>query len=157
MMAMELTETNGHRMRVGMRALVAVDGSAPAVHACEMLSRLLPAGTDVRLLTVLSYGSYPYSLMGGHLSDEGDRVFAARREVEKTQDAARMLLEDAGFRVTVVHRFGYAPEEIIAELEECEADLLVLGRRGLRGPSRWLGSVSDRVVHRSDVPVLLVA
>lgn len=140
-----------------MRVLVAVDGSAPALRACEVLTKLLPAGSEVMLLTVLSYSDYPYSLIGGHLSDERQRMEMARFELKSAQTDARAVLEDAGFRVVVVHRFGYPPDEIVSELTDHGADLVVLGRRGLRGPARWLNSVSQRVMHRTDTPVLLVA
>jgi len=142
---------------VTMRALVAVDGSAPAVRACKMLTNLLPPGTEIRLLTVLSYTDYPYSLAGGHLSDERERCNDNRREIAATQAEARAILEDAGFDVTVVHRFGYPSDEIISELDEHGADIVVLGTRKLRGPARWVGSTSDRVIHQAHVPVLLVA
>ncbi len=140
-----------------MRVLVAADGSQPAVDACRMLARPLPAGSDVRLLTVLSFSTYPYSLIGGHLSDESERAETAKREAARMQAEAREILEKAGFEVSVVHRFGYAPDEIISELEEYGADMVVLGHRNLHAPARWASSVSDRVIHRSKTPVLLVA
>jgi len=140
-----------------LRALVAVDGSAPAVHACEMLTHLLPAGAEIRLLTVLSYSDYPYSLVGGRLSDEDKRVEEAMREAAEAQGKAREILEAAGYRVAMVHRFGYPSDEIISELDEHGADIVVLGTRRLRGPARWVGSTSDRVIHRANVPVLLVS
>jgi nucleotide-binding universal stress UspA family protein len=140
-----------------MRALVAVDGSAPAIRACQMLTHLLPAGAEIRLLTVLSYSDYPYSLVGGRLSDEDERRDESSREVAAAQWEAREILEKAGYRVTVVHRFGYPSDEIISELDEHGADIVVLGTRKLHGPARWVGSTSDRVIHQARVPVLLVA
>ena len=50
---------------------------------------------------------------------------------------------------------GPAVEAILAAAEG--HDLLVLGTHGRRGPSRWwLGSVAERVVRESDIPVLVV-
>jgi nucleotide-binding universal stress UspA family protein len=46
------------------------------------------------------------------------------------------------------------PTDVLAELSK-EADLLVVGSRGLHGP-RALGSVSERVGHRSSSSVLVV-
>ncbi len=50
------------------------------------------------------------------------------------------------------------PHQAITEFAETnEVDLIVLCSRGQSGPSRWLmGSVADRVVRGSTVPVLLV-
>jgi nucleotide-binding universal stress UspA family protein len=50
---------------------------------------------------------------------------------------------------------GPAVEAILAAAEG--HDLLVLGTHGRRGPSRWwLGSVAERVVRESHIPVLVV-
>ena len=46
------------------------------------------------------------------------------------------------------------PVPVLTELSE-EADLLVVGSRGLHGP-RALGSVSERVAHRAASSVLVV-
>lgn len=58
-----------------MRALVAIDGSDPALRACRNVASLLVSGRDeVRLLVVLSYSDYPYTgVPGEHLIDEGER------------------------------------------------------------------------------------
>ena len=61
-------------------------------------------------------------------------------------------------RVEVRHRFGNPADEILAEAQEREPDLIVVGRRGLSAPGRWLiGSVSDRVVRHAHAPVLVVS
>lgn len=63
----------------------------------------------------------------------------------------------AGHEVRVTHRFGNPADEIVGAIEEWDPDLVVVGRRGLSGVGRWvLGSVSDRIVHHSTPPVLVV-
>jgi nucleotide-binding universal stress UspA family protein len=143
-------------MQNGLRVLVAVDGSAASLEACRTLTQLLPANADVRLLTVLSFREYPHSLMGGSLSDEEKRADAAQRTAAEAQNDAREVFVQAGFDVTAVHRFGFAPNEIIAELNEHETDVLAVARRdGAKenGPDTAL----DRIIRRAQVPVLLVA
>jgi nucleotide-binding universal stress UspA family protein len=142
-------------MHKNMCVLVAVDGSTSSLDACRTLMNLLPATADIRLLTVLSYSDYPRSLMGGRLADEGRRADAAQRTAAAAQDAAREMFIEAGYDVTVVHRFGFPPNEIMAELDEHAADLLAVGRRDL-DRANWRGSVSDRIIRRAQVPVLLV-
>ena len=54
-------------------------------------------------------------------------------------------------------RFGLAAEEIVSEAENVGADLIVLSSHGRVGPDRWsLGSVADKVVRLSPIPVLLI-
>jgi len=144
-------------MQNALRVLVAVDGSSSSLDACRTLTQLLPRDADVRLLTVLSYSVFPHSLLGGRLSDEEQREQAAEQTAAEVQDAAREIFESAGYDVTVVHRFGFPPNEIIAELNEHAADVLAVGRRDGNEHASWLGSVSDRIIRRAQVPVLLVA
>jgi nucleotide-binding universal stress UspA family protein len=51
---------------------------------------------------------------------------------------------------------GAPAETICAQAEERNADLVVVGSRGMGAVGRWLlGSVSDRVVHLSKRPVVV--
>jgi nucleotide-binding universal stress UspA family protein len=119
---------------------------------------MLVRGRDeVRVLTVLSYEEYPYVLVPGeHLSDEGERAEQARQHVGRVTAPAREIFDAAGLSVTVAHRFGNPGDEIINDIGEWGPDLVVMGHRGVRGLDRWLGSVSEHVLHHAKVPVLLV-
>jgi nucleotide-binding universal stress UspA family protein len=142
-----------------MKVLLATDGSEPAMRACESASSLLVAGRDqVRLLTVLSYSEYPYSLVPDDvpLGDEAERARRVMEDIHRLTDRSRRQLEDSGHTVETAHRFGNPTDEIIAEIEEWLPDLVILGRRGVRGIGRWIGSVSEHVLHHANVPLLLV-
>ncbi len=85
----------------------------------------------------------------------------ARLEAERTDAAAELgaaLTRFAGeatawpFRVEIAEG---TPAEVILQAAE-RADLLVLGTHGRHGPVRWwLGSVAERVVRGSHLPVLV--
>lgn len=141
-----------------MKVLIATDGSGPALRACHTVATLLISGRDeVRLLTVLSYTLYPYAdVPGEHLADEAERKQHADEEVRRLTDRQREILEQAGLLVEVVHRFGNTTEKIVSEIGEWNPDLVVLGRRGVHGLERLIGSVSEHVLHHSKTPVLLV-
>jgi nucleotide-binding universal stress UspA family protein len=64
----------------------------------------------------------------------------------------------AGGTVAGTHlRMGQVDLEIVALAEELQADLIVMGSRGLGGVRRALmGSVSDSVVRHAHCPVLVV-
>ncbi len=52
---------------------------------------------------------------------------------------------------------GDAAEGILACAKRCGVDLIAMTTHGRSGLSRWwLGSVADKIVHASPVPVLLV-
>jgi nucleotide-binding universal stress UspA family protein len=52
---------------------------------------------------------------------------------------------------------GKPAEEIVRRAAECGADLIVMGTHGRGAAQRWLmGSTTERVLHHSPVPVLVV-
>ena len=58
--------------------------------------------------------------------------------------------------MTPVVLFGYAAETIVDAAIERQADLIVMATHGYSGLRRWtLGSVADKVLHDSTVPLLL--
>jgi len=145
-------------MAEGLRVLAGIDGSASAVRACRTAAAMLPPGTEVVLLVVLSYELDPYTLLGEEGPETGEMLERVTDAVEAAAGEAREVLVGTGFPVTVTHRFGNPADEILAQAEETGPGLIVLGRRGLGAPKRWLlGSVSDRVMHHAQAPVLVVS
>jgi nucleotide-binding universal stress UspA family protein len=52
---------------------------------------------------------------------------------------------------------GEAAEQILAQIAECSADIVVMGTQGLEGARRMVfGSTTERVLRESPVPVLAV-
>lgn len=52
---------------------------------------------------------------------------------------------------------GKAGEKIVDHARECNADIIVMGMRGIGGAAKlFLGSTSEDVLKRADVPVLIV-
>ena len=141
------------------RILVGADGSEPVERACRLLVDLLAGrAVEARILTVLSFELDPYTLLGELTPETPERLDVMDRAVERATETPRLILEAAGHSVAVVHRFGNPADEILADVDEWGADLVVLGRRGLAAPSRWLlGSVSERVLRHAHVPVLVVS
>jgi nucleotide-binding universal stress UspA family protein len=68
------------------------------------------------------------------------------------------LASVAGWTAEPVSRRGFAGEglELARLAEEIDANVLIVGARGLSGVRALLGSVSDAVAHYSLVPVLVV-
>ena len=66
-------------------------------------------------------------------------------------------LRDAGIQVEEVTREGYPATVIEEEAVRQEADLIVIGTRGLSGIKHLLlGSIAERVVQKAPCPVLTV-
>jgi nucleotide-binding universal stress UspA family protein len=54
-------------------------------------------------------------------------------------------------------RVGSVADVILGVAEELQVDVIAMSTHGRTGPARWLlGSIAERVVHSSKVPVLLI-
>jgi len=140
------------------RILLATDGSEEAELAALRAVDLADA-TDSEL-HVVHVGVVPIFLKSypGTLGHE-------RRLYEEIEEMSRELLRKESWRVKAAGgtvagthlRMGEVALEIVALAEELQADLIVMGSRGLGGVRRALmGSVSDSVVRHAHCPVLVV-
>ena len=90
------------------------------------------------------------------MTDELDEI--AIQLSEATTSEGVRLAEEAGFEAHPVSACsaGSPWRSLLDVADEHDAEALVLGKRGLTGLSRALGSVSNGVVHHSRRPVLVV-
>jgi nucleotide-binding universal stress UspA family protein len=66
-------------------------------------------------------------------------------------------LKDKGFKVKAESRLGKPADEIVNYANKNKIDLIVMASHGRSGISRWAyGSVAEKVLRSSCVPVLLV-
>ena len=126
--------------------VVAVDGSPASEKAVRfVLQDLLPQwqlrNTEVVLVHVMPLLKYP------EVKEAGKRLF------KRYADS----LAKAGFTVTEAPRLGRPADEIITVARQKQADLIVMGAKGLGAVGRFiLGSVSTKVVQHSPCSVLVV-
>ncbi len=129
--------------------LVPTDGSDPANRAVEHAVDLASTfDADLHAIYVVDsrrYGSRAVADADAILDELADR---GRRILEELRDRADR-------EVTTELRRGRPNEETTAYAEEIDADLIVLGNRGLGDPSgAAIGSVAERVVRTAGRPVL---
>jgi nucleotide-binding universal stress UspA family protein len=87
----------------------------------------------------------------------GKDLEAAKSEHEAVSRGAAGRLEVAGRTVDATVRVGDAAAEILEEASSWQADLVVLGSRGLTGLSRLLlGSVARNALQGAESSVLIV-
>ena len=102
---------------------------------------------------VIGYG-YEYSRLGGEVTD----LAKALREMgEKLTEEAAERARNAGLEPRLVVREG-DPAHVLADLgKELGATAIVVGTRGERPViGAILGSLSHKILHVSEVPVLVV-
>ena len=76
---------------------------------------------------------------------------------QKSLDAAVAERSDRGVEISGTLTNGSPREEILRLAKEGNADLIVMGTHGRRGlPRAIMGSVAERVLRTSEIPVLTV-
>jgi nucleotide-binding universal stress UspA family protein len=79
------------------------------------------------------------------------------RDGKKILSETRKIIEDSGVEVKDVLLNGHPGEEIIRFTENNNIDLIVMGTLGATGLEKFLmGSVAEKVVRHSKVPVMVV-
>jgi len=137
------------------RILVATDFGNSSEHALELALTLAEKfGSELTLVHSWQAPDYSYAA-GLYLPVDVlapiERAAVARLEEAMTElktrfPAAKSLL-----------RAGVPWEEVLAAATQVKADLIVMGTHGRRGLERALvGSVAERVVRMSPIPVLTV-
>jgi nucleotide-binding universal stress UspA family protein len=81
----------------------------------------------------------------------------SREDVDATLEAAAELAREADVAVNTYARQGDPADAVLDVAEELEADLIVLGNKGMTGAKRFLlGSVPNKVSHHAPCSVLIV-
>src|SRR5579862_6687094 len=130
-----------------LTVLIALDGSTLSERAVEMARQLLSGKeAEVTLLHVI-----PRHLTYG----KGGPVVAERYDLDDEELSSEALLDlgeqqladgCAGITISKEVEIGDPSECILAEAVRLDADLIILGSRGLNAAERFLlGSVSSRV------------
>jgi len=80
-----------------------------------------------------------------------------REDVDATLEAAAELVRAAGVPVELYARQGDPADAILDVAEEQEADLIIVGNKGMTGAKRFLlGSVPNKVSHHAPCSVLII-
>ncbi len=134
------------------KIMVAVDGSENSMRAVEQAAMLAEASgpeCSVRLLSVIAIDVYS-DMVYDPLEAHGDA------QLEKVRPAIELCAKrNVHAEAFLLH--GRPAEEIIRVANDGNADLLVIGCRGLNTLQELaIGSVSHKVIKHAKCPVLVV-
>lgn len=130
--------------------LIGVDGSEESDRAAKRALEL--AATFDASVTAIHV--VETSTLDLTRDEEASEILERRESVFSGVEAAA---EDAGQSITTEVVEGAPAEQITQRATADDADLVVLGRQGASGiGERLLGSVTERVLSRADVPVFVV-
>ena len=132
------------------KILVAYDGSESSKRALEQAAKLCHNGATMTVVSVAE--ELPqFGRAAAMLVPEEDEE--RRRELGE----ARAMLNEQSITAQFVERRGDVATKVLEEAEKEEADLIVMGTRGLGAGKRWLlGSVSTKVLNHASANVLVV-
>jgi nucleotide-binding universal stress UspA family protein len=139
--------------------VVGTDGSetaSEAVRQATELARRLGAKVHV----VSAYEPVPEA----RLREERQQVppdmqwmVNPREDVDETLTTAAQGIEEAGVEVETHAREGDPADAILDVAEEQEADLIVVGNKGMTGAKRFLlGSVPNKISHHAPCSVMII-
>ena len=141
------------------RIVVGTDGSETATEAVRQAADLAQK-VGASLTLVSAYEPVAQS----RLREESRQVPAdmahtvsPREDVEATLSEAAKLVEGMGVDVNTVAGQGDPADLILDTAEQHNADLIIVGNKGMTGAKRFLlGSVPNKVSHHAPSSVLIV-
>ncbi len=139
--------------------VVGTDGSDTAGEAVRQASELArTVGASVHLVS--AYEPVSNQRLREERQDApGDLEWMvnAREDVEATLREASGSLEGAGVSVDTYAREGDPADAILDVAEEKNADLIVVGNKGMTGAKRFLlGSVPNKISHHAPCSVMII-
>jgi nucleotide-binding universal stress UspA family protein len=139
--------------------VVGTDGSATATQAVRQAVDLASA-LGAKLELVSAYEPVPAQRLREerrHAPEDLQWTINPREDVDATLEDAATLAREAGVAIDVYPRQGDPADAILDVAEEREADLIIVGNRGMTGAKRFLlGSVPNKVSHHAPCSVLII-
>lgn len=149
------------------KVLIAVDDSKGSAAATRVFTDLFPQGRQVtpillyvekiegrslmdEMLGIAELSTLKEQLQGTEYQEQLDRRAQAVLDFHK-----KALAESGVASVKTIVREGHPADEILAAASEEGAELLIIGSRGRRLHTLFMGSVSREIANRADIPVLI--
>ena len=144
------------------KILVGLDGSEAANKALDYALDIAEKfSAEILLVTVVPKVHLPFISVGPAsppptLVNFSIDLKKSHQDV-LTHAVEKIKKENPSFKVSAVLLEGHAAESIIETAKKHNIDLIIVGSRGLSGLSRvFLGSVSHKVAHNCECPILIV-
>ena len=140
------------------KILVAIDDSEISVNVIQQAAQLAKAlNSEITVVEVMALDPYladTYIRLG----QSNDLIERVRGYVEENLAKAEQKFEELGLTVATQILEGFSvPQEIINAAQNLGADLIIMGSHGRTGFKKFiLGSVAQKVLGESHIPVLIV-
>ena len=139
--------------------VVGTDGSDTATQAVRQAVDMAGA-VGAKLELVSAYAPVSDQRLRAERRDAPEDVQWAinpKEDVEATLDGAAEIARGVGVEVEKFARRGDPADAILDVAEESNADLIIVGNKGMTGAKRFLlGSVPNKVSHHAPCSVLII-
>jgi nucleotide-binding universal stress UspA family protein len=139
--------------------VVGTDGSDTATQAVRQAVDLASA-VGATLELVSAYEPVPQQRLADERRQAPEDLqwaIGPREDVDTTLEAAAAVAREKGVTVQLSPRQGDPADAILDVAEEHDADLIVVGNKGMTGAKRFLlGSVPNKVSHHAPCSVLII-
>jgi nucleotide-binding universal stress UspA family protein len=134
-----------------LKILVALDGTEKSMHSLNWLKNFFSKeDTEVTLINVIEV--YYEQRGGGMLA--GNELGNIKDKSEKILDEGTSELK--GYKVNKLSAMGFSSDVIVKEAKEGSYDMIIMTKSSIKGISRSIGSVTNKVLHHSEVTVVVV-
>jgi nucleotide-binding universal stress UspA family protein len=139
--------------------VVGTDGSTTAQEAVRQAIELAKT-LNARIHLVSAYEPVSESRLRDErqqVPEDAQWMVNAREDVDAALKEAAQPLQDEGMTVDTFAREGDPADAILDVAEEQNADLIVVGNKGMTGAKRFLlGSVPNKVSHHAPCSVMII-
>lgn len=142
---------------------MATDGSPASEKAIKIVLKLKLQTPEVEVV-VLHVSEAPSKTMVEPSVEHSSKLvvlpdstrMSMIREKDEILEKARIIAEEMGVKVRLLHRTGVPASIIVEEAEKGGYDLIVIGGEGFGRSGRILGSVASRVINQFKGSVLVI-
>jgi nucleotide-binding universal stress UspA family protein len=136
--------------------VVGTDGSQTAARALHEAGDLAKS-TGAKLHIVSAYEPASGTRVGGDTPERASWMVGPDVGVDTVLDQAAGAMHAKGIEVECYARRGDPADALLDVATENEADVIVVGNKGMTGAKRFLlGSVPDKISHHAHCSVLIV-
>ena len=136
--------------------VVGTDGSDTAAQALQQAGDLAKS-TGAKLHIVSAYEPASGARIGGETPERSSWMVGPDVQVDSVLDNAAGAMHARGIEAEVHARKGDPANALLDVAAENEADMIVVGNKGMTGAKRFLlGSVPDKISHHAPCSVLIV-
>jgi nucleotide-binding universal stress UspA family protein len=128
---------------------VGTDGSETASEAVKQAAEFARR-FDAKLVLLSAFNDGPPPVD----ADEAQWSYSTAAQIREILSRTEAQMNDQGLDCTTAVDEGEPADVLVRLAEDCNADILVVGNRGMQ--RRMLGSVPNTVTHKADCSVLVV-